>query len=155
MWFINRVEWCTCIYRGERWWLFMHYPALPCPALRVAHFVPILPPLPLILCGFCEDCFWKEGVLTGSGVFYPEENKGQGLMAVTRTTAEMFPLDCLESKRYQLSATPPTWLRRDNWWLCLGMPKPGKRRQEKPHWRGKDKITWRSCVARQGCKKLP
>lgn len=63
--------------------------AFPCPALLSTlpiTFVPILPPLPLILCGFCEDCFWKEGVLTVSGMFYPQENKGQGLKEVTRTT---------------------------------------------------------------------
>lgn len=50
-----------------------------CPALLSTlsiTFVPVLPPLSLILCGFCEDCFWQEGVLTVSGVFYPQENKG-------------------------------------------------------------------------------
>lgn len=59
----------------------------PCgPLASNTAFVPVLPPLPLILHGLCEGFLQREGMQALLGVVYPHENREQGLMAVARTT---------------------------------------------------------------------
>lgn len=131
----------------------------PCgPLASNTAFVPVLTPLPLIMHGLCKGFLWREGMKALPDVVYPHENKEQGLMVVTRTVEcnlHSFLLDWPASKWYQPSAPTPAWLSNADWWLCLCVPKSRKRSQEQLHWRGKDKVTQRSPIARRGWKHPP